>query len=159
MIILTGPSTSFLINTYELSHTENPANYKSKIDYDILNIGKSYVESLYFNRPSSIKKAPVFGFCRIQNAKFTSLPENLFNVEGSDINKGYEDSIRDSNYYSKIVFSNCNSLKNIPKDLLKPLINLEDSIIEFNNCNAIESVPDELFKYNPKLKRISRSFL
>lgn len=45
-----------LINTYLNSHTENPSSYRGKIDYDILNVGKSYTELLLFDKPSSIKK-------------------------------------------------------------------------------------------------------
>lgn len=144
-----------LINTYLYSHTENPSSYRGKIDYDILNIGKSYIELLLFYKPSSIKKAPILGDVAITNAKFSKLPEDLFEVEGSDQNTGYDFSIRNTNYYSSIKFLNCNYLKTIPENILAPLKNIKESIIFFADCNAIENVPENLFKNNTKLSTLN----
>jgi hypothetical protein len=144
-----------LINTYLNSHTENPSSYRGKIDYDILNVGKSYTELLLFDKPSSIKKAPILGYSAITNAKFSSLPEDLFEVEGSDQNNGYDFSIRNTNYYSIIKFLDCNYLKTIPENILKPLKNIKESIIFFENCNAIENIPENLFRHNAKLSTLN----
>lgn len=105
--------------------------------------------------PSSIKKAPILGYSAITNAKFSSLPEDLFEVEGSDQNNGYDFSIRNTNYYSIIKFLDCNYLKTIPENILKPLKNIKESIIFFENCNAIENIPENLFRHNAKLSTLN----
>ena len=93
----------------------------------------------------------ISGPIRIINGKFQTLPEDLFDIEGSDQNIGYDFTIKNPDYYSKVKFINCNSLKTIPENILKPLKNMKESIIFFENCNAIENIPENLFRHNNKL--------
>lgn len=97
----------------------------------------------------------ISGRILIDNGKFENLPEDLFNIEGSDKNIGYDHTIRNPNYYSNIRFTNCNHLKTIPENLLAPLKDIKESIIYFENCNAIENIPENLFKYNTKLSSLN----
>ena len=55
----------------------------------------------------------ISGPIRIINGKFQTLPEDLFDIEGSDQNIGYDFTIKNPDYYSKVEFINCNSLKTL----------------------------------------------
>ena len=102
-----------------------------------INISLKAVNKIYSSEPDLLT-------ITYDSAIFNEIPKNLFDKKTTN-------TIISS-------FYQCNNINEIPEDLFKNCINVENFFSTFYNCPNIKSIPENLFKYNTKAKQFIATF-
>ena len=102
-----------------------------------INISLKAVNKIYSSEPDLLT-------ITYDSAIFNEIPKNLFDKKTTNT--------------IIISFYQCNNINEIPEDLFKNCINVENFFSTFYNCPNIKSIPENLFKYNTKAKQFIATF-
>ena len=149
---LTYNQGEYILKISNYSNFEVKAAREENIEIEILQWGKpdytridenstiTLLENISKIYEPELDKVPI----TYVNGKFTEIPEWLFS-----------NKITSKKMSSFIA---CKQITNIPENLFKTCINIEEFQDTFKECTGLRSIPENLFKYNTKVKRMYSIF-